>query len=98
MLCTDDNTKDKKIIKLGEEHAIDSERLEQIIKESMRVFWEFVRADKDYGNVIKISHQIGVDVKDPAISDLLGNVRTQLQKVTFYKDLQLYYTHVRVEV
>ncbi|KAL2946759.1 hypothetical protein AAZX31_20G032600 [Glycine max] len=76
----DDNTKDKKIIKLGEEHAIDSERLAQIIKESMRVFWEFVRADKDYGNVIKISHQIGVDVKDPAISDLLGNVRTQLQK------------------
>ncbi|KAL5163275.1 hypothetical protein HKD37_07G020208 [Glycine soja] len=76
----DDNTKDKKIIKLGEEHAIDSERLEQIIKESMRVFWEFVRADKDYGNVIKVFHQTGIHVKDPAISDLLGNVRTQLQK------------------
>ncbi|KAH1243427.1 hypothetical protein GmHk_07G020508 [Glycine max] len=62
------------------EHAIDSERLEQIIKESMRVFWEFVRADKDYGNVIKVFHQTGIHVKDPAISDLLGNVRTQLQK------------------
>jgi len=83
LLCTDDNTKDKKIIKLGEEHAIDSERLEQIIKESMRVFWEFVRADKDYGNVIKVFHQTGIHVKDPAISDLLGNVRTQLQKVSF---------------
>ncbi|KAK7400920.1 hypothetical protein VNO78_12229 [Psophocarpus tetragonolobus] len=76
----DDNTKDKKIIKLGEEYAIDSERLEQIIKECMRVFWEFVKADKDYGNVIKNSHYIGIDLKDPAISDLLGDVRTQLQK------------------
>ncbi|TKY58857.1 structural constituent of ribosome [Spatholobus suberectus] len=76
----DDNTKDKKIIKLGEEYAIDGERLAHIIKKSMRVFWEFVRADKDYGNVIKVSHQTGIDDKDPAISDLLRNVRTQLQK------------------
>nr|KYP45840.1 hypothetical protein KK1_032594 [Cajanus cajan] len=77
----DDNTKDKKIIKLGEEYAIDGERLAHIMKESMRVFWEFVRADKDYGNAnSKVLHQTGIDVKDPAISDLLGNVRTQLHK------------------
>ncbi|XP_027346545.1 uncharacterized protein LOC113858218 [Abrus precatorius] len=76
----DDNTKDKKIIKWGEEDAIDSERLTEIIKESMRVFWEFVKADKDYGNMILKSHRTEIDVKDPAILDLLGNVRTHLQK------------------
>ncbi|BAT74514.1 hypothetical protein LR48_Vigan01g096700 [Vigna angularis] len=76
----DDNTKDKKIIKLGEEYAINSERLAKIIKESMQVFWEFVRADKDYGNVMKASHKTGIDLKDVAVSEILGNVRTQLQK------------------
>lgn len=93
MHCADDNTKDKKIIKLGEEYAIDGEGLAQIIKDSMRVFWEFVRADKDYGNgTLKVSHHSGIDVKDPVISDLLGNVRTQLQKVSSDIDLhfQLY--------
>ncbi|KAK7362298.1 hypothetical protein VNO77_04408 [Canavalia gladiata] len=77
----DDNTKDKKKIKWVEEDPIDSERLAQIIKESMRVFWEFVRADKDHGNaILKASHQTEIDVKDPAISDLLGSVQTQLKK------------------
>jgi len=69
---------------LGEECAINSERLGKIIKESMQVFWEFVRADKDYSNVIKASHKTGIDLKDVAVSDLLGNVRTQLQKVCFF--------------
>ncbi|XP_061358597.1 uncharacterized protein LOC133302792 [Gastrolobium bilobum] len=77
----DNNKKDKKIVKWGDEDAITSERLEQIIKESMQVFWEFVKADKDYGNaILKVSHQTGIDVKDPAISDLLGDIRTELQK------------------
>ncbi|KAJ1423635.1 hypothetical protein SESBI_12271 [Sesbania bispinosa] len=65
----------------GEEDAIASGRLADIIKESMRVFWEFVRADKDCGNVIlKVYKQIGVDLKDPAISSLLVDIRTQQQK------------------
>ncbi|XP_057448242.1 uncharacterized protein LOC130739829 isoform X2 [Lotus japonicus] len=64
-----------------EEDAIASGRLEDIIKESMRVFWEFVRADKDYGNVVlKVPKHIGTDLKDPAISNLLVDIRTQLQK------------------
>lgn len=76
--------KDKNIIKGDEEDAIASGRLADIIKESMTVFWEFVRADKDYGNVIlKVSQQIGTDFKDPVISALLVDIRTQLQKVCF---------------
>ncbi|CAJ1939833.1 unnamed protein product [Sphenostylis stenocarpa] len=76
----DDNSKDKKLIKSGEEYAMNGERLGEIIKQSMQVFWEFVKADKDHGNVIKASHKTGIDLKDQAISDLLRNVRTQLQK------------------
>ncbi|KAK7317990.1 hypothetical protein RJT34_02673 [Clitoria ternatea] len=71
----DDNMKDKKMIKWSEEDAIDSEKLARIIKESMRVLWEFVRADKDYGVCYS-----GIDAKDPEISDLVRNVRTQLHK------------------
>ncbi|XP_058777296.1 uncharacterized protein LOC131651645 [Vicia villosa] len=64
----------------GEEDPIASGRLEDIIKESMRVFWEFIRADKDNGNVNVISMHIGNDLKDPSISNLLVDIRTQLQK------------------
>ncbi|RDX65240.1 hypothetical protein CR513_56116, partial [Mucuna pruriens] len=64
-----------------EEDAIDSGMLADIIKESMRVFWEFVRADKDYGNVIfKASQHNRIDLKDPLISGLLVDIRTQQQK------------------
>ncbi|XP_019455655.1 PREDICTED: uncharacterized protein LOC109356663 isoform X2 [Lupinus angustifolius] len=75
----DDSMKDKNITKGDEDDdAIASGRLADIIKESMSVFWEFVKADKDYGNVIpKVSQQIGID---PAISGLLVDIRTQLHK------------------
>lgn len=65
-----------------EEDAIASGKLADIIKESMRVFWEFVRADKDYGNVIfKASRHNRIDLKDPMISGLMVDIKTQLQKV-----------------
>ncbi|KAK7407370.1 hypothetical protein VNO78_09229 [Psophocarpus tetragonolobus] len=64
-----------------EEDAIASGRLAEIIKESMRVFWEFVRADKDYGNVIfKASQHNRIDLKDPVIFGLMVDIKTQLQK------------------
>ncbi|KAL5179051.1 hypothetical protein HKD37_01G000442 [Glycine soja] len=64
-----------------EEDAIASGKLADIIKESMRVFWEFVRADKDYGNVIfKASRHNRIDLKDPMISGLMVDIKTQLQK------------------
>jgi len=65
-----------------EDAAIASGRLAEIIKESMRVFWEFVRADKDYGNVIfKASQHHRVDLKDPMIPGLMVDIKAQLQKV-----------------
>ncbi|GAU44202.1 hypothetical protein TSUD_370650 [Trifolium subterraneum] len=77
----DDSTKDKKKIKWGEENVIACERLAQIIKESMQMFWEFVKADKEDGNVFhKVSHHKGNEGKDKEISDLLGDIQTQLHK------------------
>ncbi|TKY69683.1 structural constituent of ribosome [Spatholobus suberectus] len=71
----DDNKEDE------EEDVIASGRLAEIIKESMRVFWEFVRADKGYGNVIlKASQHHRTDVKDTLISGLMVDIKTQLQK------------------
>ena len=82
----DDSTKDKKKIKWGEEDGIASERLEQIIKESMQVFWKFVRADKDKDdeNVFhKVFHHKENEVKDTEISELLRDIQIKLHKV-FY--------------
>lgn len=67
---------------MGEEDAIGNERLEHIIKKSMQVFWEFVNADKDDENLFhKTSHYRENKIKDKEISDLVGNIRTQLHKV-----------------
>ncbi|XP_047175401.1 uncharacterized protein LOC124842855 [Vigna umbellata] len=64
-----------------EDAAIASGRLTEIIKESMRVFWEFVRADKDYGNVIfKASQHHKIDLNDPMIPGLMVEIKAQLQK------------------
>ncbi|CAJ1932084.1 unnamed protein product [Sphenostylis stenocarpa] len=61
--------------------AIGSGRLAEIIKESMWVFWEFVRADKDYVNVIfKASRHQRIDLNDPMISGLMADIKAQLQK------------------
>lgn len=54
----------------------------------MQVFWEFIRADKENGNVFhKVSNHKGTKVKDAEISNLLVEVQTQLHKVFFSFDL-----------
>ncbi|MED6124908.1 hypothetical protein PIB30_063404 [Stylosanthes scabra] len=85
----DDSMKDRNMSKVDEEVPITSGRLADIIKECMRVYWEFVRADKDYGNVIlKVSQQIGAELKDPSISGLIDDMRAQLhKKEKWLKDL-----------
>lgn len=71
--------------KVEEEVPITSGRLADIIKECMRVYWEFAGADKDYGNVIfKLSQQIAAELKDPSTSGLIDDMRAQLHKVCNY--------------
>ncbi|KAJ7943479.1 Ribosomal protein L34Ae [Quillaja saponaria] len=76
----DDYTKDKNI-KREYGNEISSKMLTEIINESMRVFREFVCADKDEdGLMIKVSRQRVVDCKDSGSSKLVIDVRTNLQK------------------
>lgn len=60
-----------------EEDVVCSGKLAEIIKESMWLFWRFVRADKDDGSfILRFDH-----LKDPALSDLVKDIRTILHKV-----------------
>ncbi|XP_022776878.1 uncharacterized protein LOC111318346 [Durio zibethinus] len=63
------------------EDAMSSEMLTDIIEESMQVFWEFLRADKDEANATsKTPQQAQVAPHDPIDLELLMDVRTDLQK------------------
>lgn len=69
----------------NEEDAVSSEMLTDIIEESMHVFWEFLRADKDEANIVtsKTPQQAQVAPHDPIDLELLMDVRTDFQKVCF---------------
>lgn len=80
------------------EFVVTSDVLVEIIEESIRVFWRFVRADKNTsGSGWKgFQHEL----QDPADSDLFIGVQTALQKVNFphhlverysIKSLKLFY-------
>ncbi|KFK41384.1 hypothetical protein AALP_AA2G123400 [Arabis alpina] len=61
--------------------AVKIETLREIIRESMRVFWEFLYTDKEeFSSVMKISHQTQVSPQDPLDLELLTDIRTHLQK------------------
>ncbi|KAL4318780.1 hypothetical protein GQ457_18G025260 [Hibiscus cannabinus] len=63
------------------EDAVPSEMLRDIIEESMHVFWEFLRADKDEPNsTSKAPFQAQVAPHDPIDFNLLMDVRADLQK------------------
>ncbi|XVE53238.1 hypothetical protein DITRI_Ditri02bG0188000 [Diplodiscus trichospermus] len=64
------------------EDTVSSEiMLTDIIEESMHVFWEFLRADKDESNATsKIPQQARVAPHDPIDLELMVDVRTELHK------------------
>lgn len=79
----EDRVKDKKKARRSGrgDNVITSDALLEIIEESIRIFWRFVRNDKgeDY---IMIKGQKGTkaELQDPTDSELLIEVRTNLQK------------------
>ncbi|CAK9178946.1 unnamed protein product [Ilex paraguariensis] len=82
-LIREDSSKDKRKAKMKEkgEYAITSDMLVEIMEESIRIFWRFVRADKDCTNVIsKDRRGTPVELQDPEDSKLLLEVRRNLQK------------------
>lgn len=80
-----DSIKDDKRIKWGEEDAIARENLDEIIKESMQKFLEFVKTYKDDKNVFyKVPRYRMSEIKDKEISELLEDIQTQLHKVGYF--------------
>ncbi|KAF8059223.1 hypothetical protein N665_1233s0003 [Sinapis alba] len=77
----DRSSKSNKKCRNEGEFAVKIETLREIILESMRVFWEFLCADKDeFSSVMKVSHQTQVSPQDPLDLELLTDMRTHLQK------------------
>ncbi|KAF7828059.1 myb-like protein X [Senna tora] len=74
------------MVKLGEEveNAVCGGILGEIIRESMWLFWKFVRADKENGHYFilrTLSHQTPPShLNDPSLYDLLKHIKAHLHK------------------
>ncbi|KAM7508011.1 hypothetical protein LguiA_018464 [Lonicera macranthoides] len=82
-LIREDNSKDKRKARLREkgEYAITSDVLVEIMEESIRIFWQFVRADKDCTNLTaKGKTGKSRELQDPADSTLFVEVQKNLIK------------------
>lgn len=83
-MIAEDKAKDKKKFrKSGDDNdAITSDMLVEILEESIRTIWRFIRADKDASSLtIKGLREHHVELQDPADSQLLIDIRMDLQKV-----------------
>ncbi|XWS32865.1 hypothetical protein CRYUN_Cryun22dG0027000 [Craigia yunnanensis] len=78
----EDSMKDKrKARRKGRDDAITGDMLVEIMEESIRIFWRFVRADKDANIVIhKTRKGTQVEPLEPDDLELLAEVQTNLQK------------------
>ncbi|KAE8023265.1 hypothetical protein FH972_008984 [Carpinus fangiana] len=78
----DDCLKDKKVRRGEEEDAISSCMIAKVIEESMRVFWGFIRADKDEGNHVILNGpwQNPTNLQNDADLGFLMEIRADLQK------------------
>ncbi|XP_034888859.1 uncharacterized protein [Populus alba] len=81
----EDSMKDKKARRKGrDDDSITSDMLVEIMEESIRIFWRFVRSDKDAQNVISKGRKgTQIEPQDPTELELLTEVRTIFQKVSF---------------
>lgn len=79
----EDNAKDKRKFRKreGDKDAITSDMLVEILEESIRTIWRFIRADKDASSLaLKSLRENQVELQDPSDSGLLVEIQTDLQK------------------
>lgn len=81
-LFSEDSLKDRKKERRGgrDVNAVTSVMLVEIMEESIRIFWRFVRADKDES---KGQRGTKAELQDPMDSELLMNILADLHKVSF---------------
>lgn len=67
---------------MKDDDAITSDNLVEMIEESIRIFWRFLRADKDaYYATPKSRKGTQIEPQDPTELELVTEVRASLQKV-----------------
>ncbi|KAK4261117.1 hypothetical protein QN277_004162 [Acacia crassicarpa] len=79
----DDSMRDKNMMTKDEEDTVSSERLAEIIRESMYIFSKFARADKHDINgstCFRLPQTKPTHLKDPATSHLFTDIQTHLLK------------------
>ena len=63
------------------DYVISSDMLVEILEESIRLFWRFVRADKQCTHANRRQKATLVDPQEPAASVILSELQKDLQKV-----------------
>ncbi|KAI4320426.1 hypothetical protein MLD38_033909 [Melastoma candidum] len=79
----EDSSKDRRRagLKGKDEYVASSDELVEILEESIRMFWRFVRADKDSSHAFpKGRRGIKPQLQNPKDSELLAEVQTTLEK------------------
>lgn len=74
--------KNKARIMLSSKDAITSVKLVEMIEESIRLFWHFIRSDKDTSNAVllRCRRSSTVELQNPADAIQLAQLRSTLQK------------------
>lgn len=87
----DDCVKHRRVTREEEEEdAISSGMIAEIIEESRRMFWQFLRADKDAGNMVPNGPQKNhVTLQNDADSAFLMHIRADLQKVFCFPSFKI---------
>lgn len=68
-----------------QEDVITREMLEDIMEEAMRIFWEFVKADKhETTRFMKDLVENHVELQDPSDYEFMLEVQASLQKVNLW--------------
>uniref|UniRef100_A0A803N3H2 Ribosomal protein L34Ae n=1 Tax=Chenopodium quinoa TaxID=63459 RepID=A0A803N3H2_CHEQI len=84
-LIRDDNARDRKKEKkfVSSKDAITSLQLVEVIEDSIRVLWRFIRSDKDttYIGLLKCRRNSNAELQNPADASLLDQIQSSLQKV-----------------
>ncbi|CAO2816295.1 unnamed protein product [Amaranthus hypochondriacus] len=75
----------KEKIVVSTKNAITSSQLVEIIEESIRILWKFIKSDKDTNNnnatLLKCRRGFKAELQNPADTTLLEEVRSTIQKV-----------------
>lgn len=91
VIYTEDKRRDRRKGRRGKledgYEAIRSDMLVEMLQESIRVIWQFIRADKDChhstNGSLKRPKKLQVELQDPADEQLLTHIQIDLQKVCF---------------